>query len=508
MDEIALVLSIVERDWGQLLFQPLDFEQVAPFGFLLLVKASVSIGGNTEAALRFLPYVFSIASLVLFWRVARRLLRPPAMLAALAMFATSPTLTLYAGVIKQYSGDVTITLFLVWMTLRILDRPLSRAGAMLIGVGGGLAILTSQPAVLVAAGLGLLLLVFGRHAGTPAGRLLVVCAGWSIGAAIAVWHSLATLSTATETYMQEFWSAGFVPAPWLGVGEALWIPSRTGVLLTFFATGLYPPYPSLLEKAIVGTFMFLLPLGLWRILRIDARAGAALAVPYVVALAAAVVRLLPFGARVSLFAGSFLLIGCFAGFEKVREWVSPRLGAFLHPIALSLMALLGIAALVRESPPIPLGGTLPVLREVKARGAPGDRLLVAGGPWAFRLVDYYGDRLGLEPWVRLVGSPADSTDEQVLRTYLRRIDGSRGEPGVWVHLEGTRICEEEVILGYLDAIGRRRDSVQYHLPWGHRISAHLYDLSDAALVAGISADTYPLPPCELHWIDSTPRRTE
>jgi hypothetical protein len=99
--------------------------------------------------------------------------------------------------------------------------------------------------------------------------------------------------------------------------------------------------------------------------------------------------------------------------------------------------------------------------------------------------------------VRLERSRADSTDEEVLRAYLRRIDGLRGASGVWVHLEGTRVCEEQAILGYLDDIGRRRHSIEHHLPWGHRISAHLYDLSDPALLARTSADSAPLPDCEV-----------
>lgn len=508
MDEIALVLNVVGRDWSGLLFRPLDHAQVAPFGFLLLEKASVSIGGNTEAALRFFPYVMSLASLVLFWQVSRRFLQPPAMLAALALFALSPTLTLYAGVVKQYSGDVAITLFLLWVALRVLDGPISMARAATVGVSGGLAILVSQPAVLVAAGLAVLLLVYGRHAGTPVGRLLVIGAGWSIGAAIVAWLSLMTLSATTDEYMQSFWRAGFIPAPWLGLGEALWIPKRTGALLTFFATGLYPPYPTVPEIAIVGVFTLLLPLGWWHILRKDLRAGTTLAVPIVVALAAAAVRLLPLAGRVSWFAGSVLLIGCFAGLEAIRGWLNPRLRASLYPLALGCMILLGVAALAREPPPMVQGGTLPVLRNVKAKWTPGDRLAVAGGPWAFRLVDYYGARLGLEGWVRLDRSPDDSTVQEILRTDLRRIDTARGAPRLWVHLEGTMVCEEEAILGYLSAIGQWRYSVEFHLPWGHRISAHLYDLSDPALLARTSAETYPLPECELPGIAPTPRREE
>ena len=67
----------------ELLCQPLMHNQVAPLGFLILVKAAVAIGGNTEAAFRFFPYVMSLASLYLFWRLARLYLGTVTMLSAL-----------------------------------------------------------------------------------------------------------------------------------------------------------------------------------------------------------------------------------------------------------------------------------------------------------------------------------------------------------------------------------------------------------------------------------------
>lgn len=171
-DEVALALNITDRSWSELLFQPLMYDQVAPPGFLVLQRVSVAIGGDNEAAHRFFPFLFSLASLLLFWRLSTRYLRQPTVLAARIVFALSPSLILYAGVAKQYSGDIMVTLFLLLMVLRYHEESITVRGSILVGIAGGIALLLSQPAVLVAFGLGLLLLVEGRRLG-PASRVSI-----------------------------------------------------------------------------------------------------------------------------------------------------------------------------------------------------------------------------------------------------------------------------------------------------------------------------------------------
>jgi hypothetical protein len=240
LDEAALVVNIIERNWHDLLLQPLSHAQIAPIGFLFLEKAGISVAGNAEVVFRFLPFLMSLASLVLFWRLASRYLSPQTMLAALFVFAVSPTLVLFAGIAKQYSGDIAITLFLLWMTLRFLEGPTTLARAALLGATGAVALLLSYPAVLTAFGLGVWLLVRGRRAGKPGLQLLTVFAGWSLGAAIATWASLSTLSPETGVYMQSGWKYAWVPPPWRGLDAFLWLPSRLGTILTYSATGVHP----------------------------------------------------------------------------------------------------------------------------------------------------------------------------------------------------------------------------------------------------------------------------
>src|SRR6476660_9658851 len=65
IDEAMLALNLIERTPAQLL-QPLDWNQGAPAGFLLAVKATISAFGASEWALRLVPFLAPCAGLVGF----------------------------------------------------------------------------------------------------------------------------------------------------------------------------------------------------------------------------------------------------------------------------------------------------------------------------------------------------------------------------------------------------------------------------------------------------------
>ena len=71
-DELALARNIEDRGLKDLVSEPLDHEQVAPIGFLVLLEVSSKLLGVTEIGLRFAPWLLSLASMLLFWRVATR----------------------------------------------------------------------------------------------------------------------------------------------------------------------------------------------------------------------------------------------------------------------------------------------------------------------------------------------------------------------------------------------------------------------------------------------------
>jgi hypothetical protein len=87
-DEAALALNVIHKSVLDLA-EPLELNQAAPAGFLLLVKLATLAFGTAEPALRLVPFLFGLASMILYWRLACRTLQAfPAVLATWA-FAVS-----------------------------------------------------------------------------------------------------------------------------------------------------------------------------------------------------------------------------------------------------------------------------------------------------------------------------------------------------------------------------------------------------------------------------------
>jgi Dolichyl-phosphate-mannose-protein mannosyltransferase len=154
LDESYLALNLMNRSYSGLL-GTLDFGQGGPAGFLLLQKAVVDVLGDSEHALRLLPFLAGIASLFLFYAIARRMLTPVAVPFALLLFAVGHPFLNYAGMVKQYGVDVAVALALLYLFLRLVDRPHSGVGPIaILTVAGAAAVWLSHPAAFVLAGVG------------------------------------------------------------------------------------------------------------------------------------------------------------------------------------------------------------------------------------------------------------------------------------------------------------------------------------------------------------------
>src|SRR5262245_43983586 len=108
LDEIALAQGILQLDLRPLLTSPLPYDQLAPTGFLLLQKLAVMGLGPTEYALRLVPFTCSLIALLLFARVAARLLEGIGPLVAVALFATGTSFIVFSAIVKQYAIDVCV----------------------------------------------------------------------------------------------------------------------------------------------------------------------------------------------------------------------------------------------------------------------------------------------------------------------------------------------------------------------------------------------------------------
>lgn len=155
VDELAIALNLRDLGGGQL-FGPLLYRQVAPVGWLFGEDALYAIFGGDERALRLPSLLASLAVLGLTALLALRICGRWGGLVATALVATSPSVLLYSGELKQYAVETAVALLVLVAGDRIGREPATGRDGLTALVGwavvGTVAVFVSLTAVLVTAG--------------------------------------------------------------------------------------------------------------------------------------------------------------------------------------------------------------------------------------------------------------------------------------------------------------------------------------------------------------------
>jgi hypothetical protein len=476
IDEIAVSRNILERATGDLLTRPLAYDQSAPPGFLLIEKVTTRLLGTSDYALRIFPLFGSLIALIVFRRLARRVLDGSGPIVALALFAASPPLVVYAAQVKQYSSDAAAAVLLLWLSVDFVEGRPRKPRAMLLGLAGAAAVWFSQAAVLLLAGLGaaLGLLRWRDRRITESSRppLFSVLALWGLSSVAALLVGLRIVTPATRAYLRQFWAAGLLPVPLTNAFTHVWPLDQ---LVMLFGRGWQAShgYP------VSVLYVVLLVCGLVSFTRHRPRVATLLISPIAVTLGAAIARQYPFSDRLILFLLPVFFLAIAESVERAR-----RRAAAIKPALGTIVVLLLVGPAIYPAfaarPPYRLEDMKPILAHVQAHWRAGDRMYVYYG--AGPAVIYYADRYGVDPGAYMLGGCHRGDP----RRYLQELDALRGQPRVWIAITHAVpfFHEREAILAYLDAIGIQRDafSVASHTAGFQYPPAEvlLYDLSDPA----------------------------
>lgn len=211
-DEAALSASLLDRGWGDLL-RPLDCGQIAPIGFLAIQWALVSLLGFSEAVLRLGTLAGGVASVLVFWRAARRLLDGTAAVLAAGMLAVSYPAIRYSAEAKPYGLDLAVATGMLWLAVQWLRCPHRSRWLWGLAAVVPVALGLSFPAVFVAGGIGVAAAwtLWQRGMARSAWALGAYLAS-VLGAFVAVQAAArAHLSPAGAATMQAYWKDAFPP---------------------------------------------------------------------------------------------------------------------------------------------------------------------------------------------------------------------------------------------------------------------------------------------------------
>jgi 4-amino-4-deoxy-L-arabinose transferase-like glycosyltransferase len=427
LDEAKLSLNILHRSFAQL-WQPLDYHQGAPVGFLGIEKWAVTTFGTSEYALRLFPLLAGTVSIFLFYLLARRVVRSTAVPLALALFAISPVLIYYASEVKQYSSDVAFALLLVY--LAVTER------ILLLGICGAVAIWFSHPAVFVLGGIfGVLLLRHWRN-----WKVHVAGTLWVSSFAVCYFVLLRKLSQ--DATLLAYWQQNFMPFP----PNPKWFEDSFFHLFSASAA---------LRFTGLAAFVFLCGgVSLWKRNR---ETQLLLLSPVVPTLLASAVHKYPFGGRLALFLVPILLLLMAEGAETIRTVAGNRFGVILVVVLLIDPGLYTLHRFVspfsgsERAGVMPLEEMRPLVVQLKSRLRAGDAVYVYHD--AKPSLEYYAERTGF-PSENVMMGTAGGDDPKSYEADLIGFAGRR----VWVvlsHMEGTEEAEPGYLKFYMRLKGNR-----------------------------------------------------
>lgn len=482
LDEAMLTNNILARDFAGL-FRPLDNDQGAPVGFLLIQKLFTLLLGDSEYALRLVPFLAGVLALALMFLLARKFADPFAGWFALGLFAVAPSLIYYSSEVKQYSSDVAIALGLTFLYIRIHPytddtdyadshgkiflksvssvKSVSNKNFAILALAGALVIWFSHPALFVIAALGLTL--FAQAVREKDKRqiiaLLLVALAWALSLAALYFVNLRQLST--HEFFLDYWREGFVPHD---ASAFAWLVNS---LRAPFADllGLQLPY-------LVSGFLFLL--GMIGLTRRLPRLGLFLLLILSLALFASFLTLYPFAGRMILFLVPIFCLLLADGVDFLADltgfWKPVRSLVFIALFAAFLISPLSLAYENFTAPKM-REHIRPTMETLRENLRDGDAVYVYY--WAEHAVRFYAPKYELDISTFTIGADHHAQPE----LYRPELDALRGRGRVWFlfsHVyEEDGFNERDYILDYLNSIGELKR--EYRQP-GTSVYLYLYDL--------------------------------
>lgn len=473
-DEAMLALNIVNRNFAQL-FQPLDYDQGAPLGFLLVEKLFNSILGRQELVLRFFPFLAGLASLWLFYRLLLSLREAPRAerrtqsadeaarrinLLALALFAVNPQLIYYTSESKQYIVDVAVALGLLLLAIPVFSNQQHRRNYIYLALGGIFGLWFSHPALFVLAGIGVALVIQFLRARDFQNLRTAFVIGllWVANLTLLYFINLRTLSQ--NDYLANYWAAGFLPLPpW---SDLNWLNE-----LIVYQFGV---------QFLLLLVLILILAGWFVLFREQKSLAVAFVFTAIFAFTASALRLYPVSGRLSLFLIplGILLLG--KAVEFLHNYFS-----FNKLASIGLTAILSAFLLFQPCvtsfndfiSPRYYEHIRPTMQVLADSWKDGDALFVTA--WAEPAFRFYAPFYGLENVEYVSSRIEDYPDGEALK---RRISPLIGKKRVWVlfsHVyEQGGFNERDYLVAYLNQIGEKRREI---LKSGTSVYLFFYDLS-------------------------------
>lgn len=467
-DELAVTLNLLHRSPMELITKPLDYEQAAPFGFLLVVKALIAIFGPSEYVLRLPAFVAGCVSLLLMQSLLTKTIGKYGNIFALAAFAFSDYLIYYSAELKQYSLDVLLCLVLLLVFYGHFTKDTTVKDFVLLAALGILALCFSYPALFVLIGVGVTLMLHYRKEKQRLLWIALTGVLWAVAFLALYWFLLRHQTN--DAYLITFWDnlLSFMPMPpWRGLS---WFPKA--------ASGLFFVVAGLASNLVLVIPLYLL--GLWGFLKEKKWEWAlVLTLPIVLNVLVSGFQKYPFHGRLILYLLPLIFLVLGKGIDFLLSWIRHKTFAniafaglvllLLHPIVETTTTYLFTRSYLQED-------LKPVFSFIEKNKQEGDLV------YLYHLVGpqylYYAPAYHLENLPHIMGQ--DNTGNA--KNYQTELSALPRRQRIWFVFsfvvqtkvrKGEKRDEREYILDYLKENGTLLDEFY---STNNVSSAHLFVL--------------------------------
>ena len=236
LDEAMLANNIVTHSLRYLLTQKLEFEQVAPIGFLAELKLSGKLLGYQDYFMRLVPLIFGLAILPVAGRLKNRFRHPLSQYLFLGLIAFSPVLIYYSSEVKPYILDVFFSILLLWAGLNYRHW---KNGYLWLFFCGFAAILDSNPSVYILAAILIppFLGALRKREWQTMARLAGIGFTWLL--LFALIYLLFTRNILQNGFLVAYWQVAFAPGPFTLDNVKWYLDTMLGLAYIGFS----PPAP-------------------------------------------------------------------------------------------------------------------------------------------------------------------------------------------------------------------------------------------------------------------------
>jgi 4-amino-4-deoxy-L-arabinose transferase-like glycosyltransferase len=449
LDEASLALNVIHKSFLQLISQPLDYNQAAPVGFLLLTKGFIMVLGNNEYSLRAIPLLSGILSFLIFYKLLIKSVSKETALIAMFLFAASTEMLRYATEFKQYSSDVLIALLIQLSGIFFIGKKLTVKDGFFLGIIGATAIWFSYPSVFMLGTIGLVFLFvyLSKRQWTEVKNICVSLTLW--GSSFILFYLFSLKAIGGNSSVERYWVHSFMPSPPYSLSDQFWF------IETFVKIFLNP---GMIQQALLAAIAFIL--GGYAIFSENKPLFFMLLTPLFLTLTASAVHQYPFEGRLLLFytpsvyllvaRGLVFLTGQSSRFHKFLG-VFFLIAILWAPMMNAYASWAGRRTVYREE-------IKPILNHIKTHMRQEDKIYVYYG--ADRAFDYYAEFYGFDKDSYIKGI----SSRDVWEDYRADLARLKGQKRVWmifahVYSSGGRL-EENYMIDYVESMGTRLDAVR------------------------------------------------